>query len=230
MKKILLIILSILSIITYATDENTENQIGEKLKVDVKFTLPKEIIKYVVYAEKGGVIEDKLILPDFVISQDVTKAGFVEVPPKVYVKRVVNGKMENLSSTEKVTYVLNHVDGFMMPSSVPNDTIAEGSISYRQITSYLAKSTLEDVIKNSGIKGYIINERGSIVRAGTSPLEVYSPGAQINMTNTGGVLETTSPKNSYPYSSIPTEDIQKIEAYIGSGKPLGNASLKVIVN
>lgn len=226
MKKILLIILSLLSIVVYAIEENIENQIGEKLKVDVKFTLPKEIIKYVVYAEKGGVIEDKLNLPDFIMSQDSAKAGFIEPPPKVYVKRIVGEEIADLSPTEKVTYILNHTDGFM--PIVLNDTIKEGSTSYRQITGYLAKSTLENIIEGSGIKGYSLSTSGSIVKTGTSPLQVYYPAAQINMKNNGGVLETTSPSNNYPYP-IPQADIQKIEAYIGSGKPLGNVSIKAVI-
>lgn len=229
MKKILFFILSLLSIITYANDENIENQIGEKLEIDVKFTLPKEIIKYVVYAEKNGVIEDTLNLPNFFMSQDSSKAGFVETPPKVYVKRIIDGKISELSDTERVTYVLNHVDGFMDSTTVPNDEINPLGTSYRQITSYLTRTTLEDIIKNSGIVGYSVNTRGSIIKnnSGTPP-KIYFPAAQINMYNNNGVLETTSPKNIYSYP-IPIEDIQKIETYIGNGKPLGNVSLKVIV-
>ena len=226
MKKILIFILSLLSSLTFAIDDKIENQIGETLKVDVKFTLPKEIIKYVVYAEKNGVIENSLNLPDFVMSQDSSKAGFVEPPPKVHVKRILNGKMEDLSTTEKVTYILNHVDGFM--PTVLNDTIEESGTSYRQITGYLPKSTLEDIINNSGINGYSISERGSIIKTGTSPLQAYFPAAQINMKNNKGVLETTSPPNEYFYS-IPKEDIVKIETYINKGKSLGNVLLKVVV-
>ncbi|MGL5725253.1 hypothetical protein [Cetobacterium sp.] len=227
MKKIWFIMLSLLSISIYAVEENMENQIGEALKIDVKFTLPKEIIKYVVYAEKNGLKEDTLNLPDFLMSQDSSKAGFVEAAPKVYVKRIVNGEISDLSNTENVTYILNHADGFM--PLVLTDTIEEGSTSYRQITGYLAKSTLEDIINNSGIKGYSISSTGSIIKndSGT-PQQVYYPAAQINMKNNGGVLEVTSPSNNYPYP-IPQADIQKIETYIGSGKPLGNVSLKVLI-
>ncbi|MGL5595610.1 MAG: hypothetical protein ACRDDH_16870 [Cetobacterium sp.] len=228
MKKILLIILSFVTTQIYGNDENIKNQIGENLKVDVKFTLPKEIIKYVVFASKdnGKSMDDTLNLPDFMMSQDSSKAGFIEPPPKVYVKRIVGEEVVDLSSTEKVTYILNHIDGFM--PTVLADTIKEGSTSYRQITGYLAKSTLENIIEGSGIKGYSISQSGSIVKTGSSPLQAYYPAAQINMKNNDGVLETTSPKNNYSFS-IPSEDISKIEAYIGSGKPLGNVSLKVVV-
>lgn len=230
MKKILLILLGLLSIVVYASDENIENQIGEKFKVDVKFTLPKEIIKYAVYAsdDNGKTMQDTLNLPDFIMSQNSSKAGFVEVPPKVYVKRVINGKMDELISTEKVIYELSHLDGFMGESIALTDSIEEGNTSYRQITAYLPKATLEDIIQNSGIKGYSISKAGSIVKTGTSPLQVYYPAAQINLKNNQGVLEATSPMNQ-SFFSIPADDIHKIEAYIGSGKSLGNASLKVTV-
>lgn len=229
MKKKLICLLSLLSLPLYATNENIkneENQIGENLKVDVKFTLPKEIIKYVVFASKdnGKIMEDTLKLPNFIMSQDVAKAGFVEDPPKVYVKRVVDGKISELTNTDKITYILEHTDGFM--PNVLNDTINEGSTSYRQITSYLPKTTLDDIVKNSGINGYSVSDNGSIIKTGAS--EAYFPAAQINMFNNNGVLETTSPSNKYPYP-IPKEDREKIESYIGSGKEIGNVSLKVKV-
>lgn len=228
MKKILLLILSLLSVHTYSSNEKTENQVGKNLKLDVKFTLPKEIIKYVVFASDndGKIMEDTLNLPDFVMSQELSKAGFLVPPPKVYTKRIIDGKVEALSDTEKVTYVLIHKDGFM--PVVLNDTIKEGNTSYRQITGYLSKSTLEDIIKGSGIKGYSISSSGSIIKTGTSPLQAYYPAAQINMYNNNGVLETTSPPNKYTYP-IPLEDRAKIETYIGTGKPLGDVSLKVII-
>lgn len=228
MRKIWVIILSLLSIQLYAANENRENQIGENLKIDVKFTFPKEIIKYIVYAsdDDGKTMNDTLNLPDFVMSQDSSKAGFIAPTPKVYVKRIINDKIEELASTEKVTYTLTHLDGFM--PNVLNDTIKEGSTSYRQITGYLAKSTLEKIIEGSGITGYSISQNGSIIKNGTSPSQVYYPAAQINMYNNKGVLETTSPTNNSSFS-IPVEDRSKIEAYIGSGKPLGNVSLKVNV-
>lgn len=229
MKKIFLFnILVLLSFQLHGNNQTPEkeNQIGEKLKVDVKFTLPKEIIKYVVFAENKGVREDTLNLPDFVLSQNSLKAGFVETPPKVYTKRIVNGKIQDLALTDKITYILTHEDGFM--PTVLNDTIKEGSTSYRQITSYLSKATLEEIIKGSGIKGYSVSDKGSIIRNGTSPLQAYFPAAQIDMRNNNGILETTSPSNKYPYS-IPQEDVQKIEEYVGSGKSLGNVSLKVQV-
>lgn len=231
MNKYLLIILSLLSIVIYGTDENIENQIGEKLKIDVKFTLPKEIIKYVVYAsEDDGITkQDTLNLPDFIMSQNPSRAGFVEAPPKVYVKRVINENIEELQPTEKVVYKLTHLDGFMGDSIALTDTIAEGSTSYRQITSYLPKTTIEDIITNSGINGYSITNSGNIAKTGTSPLQLYFPAAQINLKNNNGVLETTSPENKYSYP-IPEDDIKKIEAYIYGGKSLGNVSLKVIVN
>lgn len=229
MKRILLFnILVLLSFQVYGNNQTQEkeNQIGEKLKVDVKFTLPKEVIKYVVYAENKGIREDSLNLPDFILSQDSSKAGFVEAPPKVYTKRVVNGEIQDLALTDKITYILTHKDGFM-PTAL-NDTIKQGSTSYRQITSYLPKATLEEIIRGSKIKDYSVTEKGVIIKNGTNSLQAYSPAAQINMYNNNGVLETTSPSNEYPYS-IPQEDIEKIERYVGSGKALGNVFLKVKV-
>lgn len=229
MKRILLFnILVLLSFQVYGNNQTQEkeNQIGEKLKVDVKFTLPKEVIKYVVYAENKGIREDSLNLPDFILSQDPSKAGFVEAPPKVYTKRIVNGEIQDLALTDKITYILTHKDGFM--PTVLNDTIKQGSTSYRQITSYLPKATLEEIIRGSKIKDYSVTEKGVIIKNGTNPLQAYFPAAQINMYNNNGVLETASPSNKYHYS-IPQEDIEKIERYVGSGKALGNVSLKVKV-
>lgn len=226
MKKLLFIILALSTIVIYATDQNIENEIGEKLKVDIKFTLPREIIKYVIYAEKNGIKEEKLNLPDFIMSQDSSKAGFIESPPKIYVKRIINGKIENLGAAEKVTYILNHADGFM-PIAL-TDKIVVGTISRRQITSYLAKTTLENIVKNSGINGYSVGKEGSIEKTGTSPLLKYFPAAQINMKNNNNILEITSPPNKYPYS-IPQEDIQKIEAYMEKEKLFGNVFLKVVI-
>ncbi len=227
MKKILFMILSLLCIQVYGEEENIKNQIGEKLKIDVKFTLPKEIIKYVVYASKdeGATKEDRLNLPDFIMSQEKNKSGFIETVPKVYTKRVIDGKIAELDPYEEgsLTYKLSHADGYM--GNVSNDTIGNGGTSYRQITSYLSKATLENIIRNSGIEGYSISQNGSIKKGET----VYFPANQINMKNNKGVLETTSPINNSS-NPIPQEDIAKIEGYIGSGQPLGNVSLEVNIN
>lgn len=229
MNKVLFFMLSLLSIQAFSVEEQqVKNQIGENLKVDIKFTLPKETIKYVVFAsdDGGNTMKDTLELPDFIMSQDPAKAGFIAPPPKVYTKRIVGGKIENLSSTEKVTYVLNHTDGFVPNAEI--DTIETGNTSHTQITSYLPKTTLENIVQRSGIKGYSMSRLGGIVQEGTSPIKAYFPAAQINMHNNNGVLEITSPLNDNN-SSIPPEDRAKIEAYIGSGKPLGTITLKVMV-
>ena len=73
-------------------------------------TIPK--VKYVVYASKdnGATKEDVLQLADWVISQDITKAGFVGANPKVYVKRVVGGTYGELDPAEIVEFKINHKD------------------------------------------------------------------------------------------------------------------------
>lgn len=71
-------------------------------------------------------------------------------------------------------FELTHLDRFMVDSIVNTDTIENGNISYRKITSYLNKATSEDIIRNSEINGYSISKDGSIVRTETSPLEVCS--------------------------------------------------------
>ncbi|MGL5413970.1 hypothetical protein [Cetobacterium sp.] len=233
MKKITLLIIGIiLSYNSYSlVESNKENELGENLKVDVRMTLPKEIIKYVVYAssDEGKTMEDTLVLPDFVMTQDTTKAGFQgATAPKVYTKRVVGGKVENLSSTEKVTYELTHPDGFM--PKVLNDTIKESSTSYRNITGYLPKSTLTQIVNMLG-KDYVVSETGSIRKGSSDAVTTpaYVPGAQINMHNNKGILETTTPSYTHAFQ-IPAEDISKIETFIGSGLPLAKVSLKVSIN
>lgn len=223
---IFLLILSLASFKVNAQEKISENQIGENLKVNVVFTLPEEVVKYSVYVDNDGVIEDVLNLPDFIMSQDSTKAGFVKSPSRVYTKRIVNGEFIDLL-TENVTYTLTHADGFMNSST--NDIIKPYEENLKEITSYLPKSTLENIVQSLG-KDYVVDQYGNIKKGGVdSSFPKYSSGAMVRMYNDNGVLVVSSPLSGVT-KQIPDEDIKKIEDYIGNGSTFANVILKVQID
>lgn len=227
MKKILLfIMLNIFTLQSYTITQETKenNQIGEKLKIDIKFTIPKEIVKYIVFAsdDQGNTMKDTLELPDFILSQDINKSGFIATPPTVYTKRIINNKIEELSASDKVTYVLTHEDGFF--PIVLNDTLgSSGQNSFRIIMNYLPKIVLEDIANMLG-SGYTVSPGGNLKKGNL----VYSPAKQIHMYNYKGVL-TTESIDSKGVNSFSQEDIKKIETYVAekNGLDITNVYLEV---
>lgn len=211
----------------YGIEENNINQLGEKLKVNVKFSIPKNPIKYVVYAsnDDGKTMSDTLQLPSFILSQDPNKAGFITSPPKVYTKRVVNGKLVDLEGTDKVTYTLTHPDGFM--PKVLTDTMGpQGTTNNRLPINYLSKATLDRIVAILGNK-YEVNDRGNIMIKGTN--KRYAPAATIKMLSHNGILEIASSKYE-EFNKIPSEDIQKVENFISGGVSMARVVLKVTLD
>ena len=67
-------------------------------------------VKYVIYA--GEDKSDVLNLPDFTLSDDKDRCGFVKEPDNVYVKRVVNGEIVDLLPQDGYKYRLTVADGY----------------------------------------------------------------------------------------------------------------------
>ena len=78
-------------------------------------------VKYVIYA--GEDKSDVLNLPDFILSTDENKCGFVKEPDNIYVKRVVNGEVVDLSPQDGYKYRLTVADGYYQEDWSDGDSV-----------------------------------------------------------------------------------------------------------
>ena len=182
-------------------------------------------VKYVIYAsaDNGTTKEDVLQLTDFIISEDVTKTGFVGVNPKVYVKRVVStGSGETygeLDSAEIVEYKIRLFDY--------NDAYSWKNISsntFIRPTNLVKKVDLEGIIaKNSILTGATISQGGVIVIGNGSYFtkkEIYIRGAN------GALTFDTSVEGSGSRNLTP-EQIAAIEDGFKAGLSVGDVKLQI---
>lgn len=232
MKKVILFVSMAISVIC-ATNQNLseevakENQLGQNLKLDVKVTIPKEIVKYAVYStnDKERTIKDTLSLPVFYLTQDSTKAGFQQGAeiPTVYTRIVRNGEVDTVTNVN-ATYILTHPDGFF-PNNVANATLGpQGSVLFILPTSLLSKEKLEGIVselnKTGSGKNYFLSSTGSICKgSATQGSPRYAPAAMIKFHNYQGVLTVKSEPYNENYK-LPAEDIAKIESLLAGEIPI----------
>ncbi len=187
-------------------------------------TLPP--VKYVVYAsgDNRTTKEDVLALPDFILSQDENKAGFVGVVPKVYVERIA-GRIgaetyAKLDPTEIVKY------GILIPDYSSLVSLGQPSQGTYMIssTALISKKVLEEMItSNNALTGYTIKNDGRLRHANGTTFESSKIIKLSSPEN--GVIEIQAIKNSNnSHQPYPTE----LETAFLNGKQI-SSSIKVTV-
>lgn len=147
-------------------------------------------IKYVVYATKdeGVTKNDVLELSDFVTSMEERKAGFVDMNPKVCVRKVVDGKILELDDDEEMVFACRN----KTIQRVSTVDIKEGGKVDWSAYQLLSKEKLEDVVKKANLEIADFSEKGEfelsegaiVLKQGTN-ISYYHDGKTMEFTNSG---------------------------------------------
>lgn len=116
-------------------------------------------VKYVIYA--GEDKSDVLNLPDFILSMDKDKCGFVKEPDNIYVKRVENGKIVDLLPQDGYKYKMIVTSGYTQRDWSEGGTAGQVT----RVMRILEKDTKEKLKAEFGDK-FSVDEWGQLTNDG----------------------------------------------------------------
>ncbi|MGL5595618.1 MAG: hypothetical protein ACRDDH_16910 [Cetobacterium sp.] len=132
------------------------------------------LVKYVLFAspDDGATIVDKLELPNYILSQDSSKAGLQGQSSKVFIKRVVGGAIADLDPTEVARFSIQ-----TKFSSSPEWLAFTAGKRYWNIIGTLSDSQLAAISSRIGSADYAVESNG-VVNTGIKHVptqKVYVP-------------------------------------------------------
>ncbi len=202
-----------------------------------KVTSDVPVIKYVVYAssDNGATKEDVVQLTDFVINHDTSLAGFKDVNPKVYVKRVTGTTgaevAEDLNPTDVINFKISLDPS--QPTRLSSGWLATSASYSISPLLLLAKADVEAVRDGANAKlgGTDIRiEDKENVKQGlftVSDVGYYGGGKLVKFTVTeSGILEITN--GDVSEVSLRKNQLEAINEQFAGGKNIP-ANTKILV-
>lgn len=236
MKKFLLGLLALSSMSLAANVDlevtPTENtnvfQTGQLGKIQVEATLMTDVpvVKYVVFASATGDLsdaQDTLVLPSLVLTRDESKNTFVGTPDKIYVKRVMNGALGELTDTDNVSFLATGFDESYTSHTADVITLGKTTMVY-PMTAFISKTRLAEIATTAygGVDGAApdINAWGEIEAIFNGERRILRFPNKINARHeTRGVLELgTTSDSAYSEAQTMTQEQSEpaMEQFVGS--------------